>query len=86
MIHYIDALEVIAAAHGKPEPDEDSDYETLREFVADEYGLGLDELCTLLTKLAPLCAKAKGNFTGKHYAGFAKDGVFLAKVEIEEAG
>ena len=75
-INWFDAEELV---RGMDNLDDSVDIE---DHLAEKYGLGLDEFCTIINKLLPLVIVGKSPLTGQIFRGFGKDGVFFLKEPI----
>lgn len=84
MIDEFDAAEVAAAVLGIDDPDVDEQIDDIDTAIYDVYGIDLQEFTRILEALIPFCAEGKSPLTGNHYRGFAKDGCFLAKIQVTE--
>lgn len=79
-----EAAELVAAMYNLPEPEEDQDIEQMEEKLDEEFGIDLNTLAEIATKLLPLCAEGVSPLTGNAYRGFARGNGFIAKVSISQ--
>lgn len=62
----------------------DDEWDDIPEQFYDKYEIDFDSAYELVKAMLPFCTVGKSPLTGKVYQGFAKDGVFLVKREVEE--
>lgn len=80
-ISWHDVQELAAIVCGLPEDAED---DVVEQALCDEFEISLETFHRLIEALAPMTPASVSPLTGTPYSGFAKDGVFIVKLEVED--
>lgn len=56
----------------------------IEDRIQDRYSIGIDDLVRIVSDLLPFCAEGTSPLTQRSYRGFAADGAFIIKQQVEE--
>ena len=83
-VNDFDVAELLCRVCGiDPDSEHVDAYRDSDQLALDRYGIDLDVLTRIVSDLLPFCAEGISALGGKRYKGFAHDGAFIVKQEVD---
>jgi len=82
MIHPFEIEELACEILGLDYDEIDANTAIIEEHLIEEFNIDFDMFCELINRLVPLIEVGKSPLTDEIFKGFAKDGMWLSKIKI----